>query len=120
MFFDTVSSLIDDYVDSPDGFFSSLRKVVTPIRSEIQKKKNQFSGKFDSSCQINSVPRTLLFLTKALIDGNGGYEDEFSQETLTAAQIIISHVRKEPQKRSHRIKCFGEVGVNYVNTSSTI
>ena len=97
LFLDTVSSLIDDCVDSPDEFFSSLRKVVTPIRSEILKKKNQFSGKFDSLCQINSVPRTLLPLTKALLDGNGGYEDVFSQESLTAAQIIISHVRKEPK-----------------------
>ena len=69
LFSDTVSSLVKDYIESPDEFFIALRKTVLPIRKEIFKQKNNFNDDLNLNEQNESIPKRLLFLTNALIDG---------------------------------------------------
>ena len=40
-----------------------------PIRLEIIKEDNKFTGSFDSLSQVQFVPKTVLALASALIDG---------------------------------------------------
>ena len=96
-----VQELVSDYVTCPDDFFASLRKVVHPIRIDINDQTNTFVGYFDGSSQVNSVPRTLLLLTSALIDGSTSNVSGCSQEALTVAQLILSHARS-PAKKSRK------------------
>ena len=103
LFDETVQDLIDEYVQTPDDFYSALRKVVHPIRSDILKQDNKFTGSFSNSCQVNSVPKTLLALTSALIDGEMTSNSQPSQEALSVAQIVVSHTRR-PVKRKAKVK----------------
>ena len=103
LFDETVQDLIDEYVQTPDDFYSALRKVVHPIRSHILKQDNKFTGSFSNSCQVNSVPKTLLALTSALIDGEMTSSSQPSQEALSVAQIVVSHTRR-PVKRKAKVK----------------
>ena len=68
LFDDKVQELIVNYVQSPDGFYAVLRKVAHPIRLNIMKQKNKFTGSFSNSCQVQSVQKTVLALTSALND----------------------------------------------------
>ena len=58
-----VQELIVNYIQSPAEFYAALRKVGHPIRSDIMKQENKFTGSFSSSCQVQSVPKTVLALT---------------------------------------------------------
>ena len=51
MFDQQVDNLIRDYVETPDEFCASLRKVVNPIWKAIFEKKNNFDGHFEPLCQ---------------------------------------------------------------------
>lgn len=77
-----VQELIINYVKTPEEFYSALRQVVHPIRSDIMKQENKFTGSFSTSCQIDSVPKTVLALTSALIDGEMTSCNQPSQEAL--------------------------------------
>ena len=99
IFDDQVRRLVNEYVETPDEFYASLRKIVSPIRKEIFDMKNKFDGHFDPKCQLNSVPKRLLLMISALIDGSSETNGcNFSQETLTTAQLIMSHTRKFEKK----------------------
>ena len=99
VFDDQVRRLVNEYVETPDEFYASLRKIVSPIRKEIFDIKNKFDGHFDPKCQLNSVPKRLLLMISALIDGSSETSGcNFSQETLTTAQLIMSHTRKFEKK----------------------
>ena len=50
IFDDQVRRLENEYVETPDEFYSSLRKIVSPIRKEIFDMKNKFDGHFDPKC----------------------------------------------------------------------
>ena len=99
----TVHELVADYVNNPDEFYTSLRKVVHPIRTDIMQQKNSFTGSYDSSSQVKSVPKTVVALTCALIDGEMTSSAEPSQEALTVAQLIVSQMRR-PSKREAKLK----------------
>ena len=103
LFDDQVHELITEYVQCPDDFYAALRKVVHPILSDIRKQENKFTGSFSNSCQVQSVPKTLLALTSALIDGEMTSCDQPSQESLSVSQMIVSHTRK-PTKRKAKLK----------------
>ena len=103
LFDEKVQKLITEYVQSPDDFYAALRKVVQPIRSDILKQENEFTGSFSNSCQAQSVPKTLLALTSALIDGEMTSCNQPSQESLFVSQIIVSHTRR-PTKRNAKLK----------------
>ena len=103
LFGDKVDQLIVDYVKSPDEFYAALRKVVHPIRSEIIQQDNKFTGSFDCLSQVQSVPKTVLALTSALIDGEMTSSDQHSQEALSVAQIIVSQMSM-PSKRRAKLK----------------
>ena len=94
LFSDKRNELVADYVEAPDDFFASLRTVTSTIRQEMLKQDNKFDGHFNQSSQIDSVPRTLLFLTSALINGNSSSDEGFDQASLTCSQLIVSHARK--------------------------
>ena len=103
LFDDKVQELVVDYVKTPDEFYNAMRKVVHPIRSDIMKQENKFTGSFNNSCQNQSVPKTLLALTSALIDGEMTSCNQPSQEALSVAQIIVSQTRR-PSKRKAKLK----------------
>ena len=99
LFDDKVQELVVDYVRTPDEFYNAMRKVVHPIRSDIMKQENKFTGSFTNSCQNQSVPKTLLALTSALIDGEMTSCNQPSQEALSVAQIIVSQTRRPSNER---------------------
>ena len=99
LFSDTVSSLVKDYIESPDEFFIALRKIVLPIRKEIFKQKNNFTDDLNLNKQNESIPKRLLFLTNALIDGFNRDVVNVSQESLTAAQIIVSNATQRTKAK---------------------
>ena len=103
LFDDQVQEIITQFVQSPDGFYDALRKVVLPVRSDVLKQENEFTGSFSNFCQAESVPKTLLTLTSALIDGEMSSSDQPSQESLSVAQMIVSHTRR-PTKRKAKLK----------------
>ena len=103
LFGEKVDELIVDYVKSPDEFYAALRKVVHPIRLEIIQQDNKFTGSFDSLSQVQSVPKTVLALASALIDGEMTSSDQPSQEALSVAQIIVLQTNK-PSKRRAKLK----------------
>lgn len=103
MFGSKVDELTVDYVKNPDDFHAALRKVVHAIRSDILQQDNKFTGSFDSLSQVESVPKTVLALKSALIDGEMTSSDQQSQEALSVAQIIASQTRK-PSKRKAKLK----------------
>ena len=103
LFDDKVQKLIANYVQSSDVFYVVLQKVVHPIRLDIIKQENKFNGSFSNSCQVQSVTKTILALTSALIDGEMTSSNHPSQEALSVAQIIISQMRR-PSKQKARLK----------------
>ena len=103
LFDDKVQKLIVNYVQSSDVFYVVLQKVVHPIRLDIIKQENKFNGSFSNSCQVQSVTKTILALTSALIDGEMTSSNHPSQEALSVAQIIISQMRR-PSKQKARLK----------------
>ena len=103
LFDDKVQELIVNYVQSPDEFYASLQKVVHPIRSDIMQQENEFTGSFSNSCHVQSIPKIVLALTSALIDGEITSSNQASQEALSVAQIIVSQIRR-PSKRKARLK----------------
>ena len=95
LFSDTVSTLVKDYIESLDDFFIALRKIVLPIPRELFEQGNSLNLK----CQKESIPKELLFLTKALVDGFNHDEVNFSQESLRAAEIIVSNATKRTNEK---------------------
>ena len=96
LFDDKVQELIVNHVQSPGEFYAALRKVVHPIRWDIMKQENKFTGSFSNSCPVQSVPKAVLALTSAFIDGEMTYSNQPSQG-LSVAQIIVSQ-RRRPSK----------------------
>ena len=103
LFDDKVQKLIANYVQSSDVFYVVLQKVVHRIRSDIIKQENKFNSSFSNSSQVQSVPKTILALTSALIDGEMTSSNHPSQEALSVAQIIVSQMRR-PSKQKARLK----------------
>ena len=102
LFGDKVDELIVDYVKSPDEFYAALRKVAHPIRLEIIQQGNKFTGSFDSLSQVQSVPKTVLALASALIDGEMTSSDHPSQEALSqtsrSSKRRAKLTRRKPRK----------------------
>ena len=99
LFSDTVSSLVKDYIESPVELFIALQKIVLSIRKEIFKQKNNFTDDLNLNRQNESIPKILLFLTNALIDGFNRDVVNVSQESLTAAQIIVSNATQRTKAK---------------------
>ena len=77
------------------------------------KQENKFTSSFSNSCQVQSIPKTVLALTSALIDGEMTSSNQPSQEAVSVAQIISSQMRrpskrkaqlKKPSRRRHNLK----------------
>ena len=95
-----VKELVGDYINSPDEFFFAIRRVVGPLRKEIGKQSNTFCGSFSDFTQFTSVPKSLLYFISALINGFCTTDDNFSQETLSIAQIIMWNYRNSSRNTS--------------------
>ena len=100
LFGDNIDELIVDYVKSPDEFYAALRKVVHPMRLEIIQQDSKFTGSFHSLNQVQSVPKTVLALASALIEGEITSSDQPSQEVLSVAQISVSQTSKSSKRRA--------------------
>ena len=98
MFDQQVDNLNRGYVETPDEFCASLRKVVKPIRKAIFEKKSNFNGHFEPLCQSESVAKSLLQLISSLIDSTYG-SNEYSQEAVTVVQLVTSHASRSRRKR---------------------
>ena len=59
-----VEELVSCHVKCPDTYLASLQAIAHPIRVAIDKLENSFTGHFDSSSQIKSVPKLLLLLIR--------------------------------------------------------
>ena len=93
-----VKELVADYVKSPDFFFA-VRRVVSPLRKEYGKLSNKFSGSFSNFTQFSSVPLPLLHLISMLINGFCPTDNNFTQESLSIAQIIMWNFRKSGNEK---------------------
>ena len=100
-----VEELVSSHVKCPDTYLASLQAIAHPIRVAIDKLGNSFTGNFDSSCQIQSVPKLLLLLIMLLIDGCTSKKP--SQEALSVAQMITYHARinRKSRKNQRHRKC---------------
>ena len=103
LFDDKVQELTVNYVQILDEFYATLQKLVHPVRSDIMKQEKKVTSSFSNSCQVQSVPKTVLALTSALIDGEMASSNQPSQEALSVAQIIVSQMRRS-SKRKARLK----------------
>ena len=56
---------------------------------------------FESVCQVQSVPKTVLALTSELTDGEMTSSDQPSQEALSVAQIFVLQTSKPPKQRAN-------------------
>ena len=94
LFEQTVTGVVNEHAMDPDDFFSALRKVANPVRQNILNQNNNFKGHLEGSSQADAVPKRLLLVVKALMNGNYSTPNKFDQETLTCSQIIVSNCRK--------------------------
>ena len=106
-----MSSLAKDYVKSLDDFLIALLRFLLSIRKELFKQEKSFPDEINLKSQKESIPKELLFVTKSFIDRFNYYKVNFSLESLTVAQIIISNATKKTKikkdqklARQHR-KC---------------
>ena len=88
-----VKELIGEHVKCPDDFFFSLRSALCLVRKEMADQCNEFDGSFNNSSQFTSIPKSLLYLTSTLIDGFSPTDNNFTQETLSVAKIIMWNYR---------------------------
>ena len=96
-----VNELVSNYIKCPDDFFMFIRTVAAPIRNEMAKHDNKFTGTFENFSQLGSVPISLLYLISTLIDGSSPTDNNFSQVTLSVAQIIMWNYRMPNKKANH-------------------
>ena len=59
---------------------------------------NEFDESFNNSSQFTSIPKSLLYLINTLIDGFNPTGNNFTQETLSLAQVIMWNYRKSNRK----------------------
>ena len=59
---------------------------------------NEFDESFNNSSQFTSIPKSLLYLINTLIDGFNPTDNNFTQETLSLAQVIMWNYRKSNRK----------------------
>ena len=81
-----VKELIGEHVKCPDYFLFSARSVLSPIRKEMTDQCNEFDGSFN---KFTLIQKSLLYLISTLIDGFSPIDNNFTQEILSVAQIIM-------------------------------
>ena len=88
-----------------------LAKAAHVVRRNILKVKNSFNGSFNSECQKNSVPPSLLTLLSMLIKGSTTQTDPSdSQAVLSVVQLIVfnsvsrSRNRQEATGSTHHVR----------------
>ena len=94
-FSDTINSVLTKHLSDHGGFISKVRKFVTPIRQDMSRRKNQFSGCVEDGDQKKSISILLLTLINMLVDGHADIENDCSQATLSIAQCITFNMRKK-------------------------
>ena len=93
-----VKELIDEHVKCPDDFLSSVQSVLSPVRKEMTDQCNEFDGRLSDSSQFTLIPKSLQYLISTLTDGFSPTYNNFTQETLSVAQIIMWNNCKSNKK----------------------
>ena len=97
-----VKELIGEHVKCPDDFLFLVRSVLSPVRKKMADQCNELDNSFNNSSQFTSIPKSLLYLITTLIDGFSLTDNNFTQEILSVAQIIVWNYRKSNKKVNDR------------------
>ena len=99
MFSDTISTLVKDYIESVDDFFITSLRFLFSIRKELFKQDNSISNELNLKRKKESIPKELLFITKSFIDRLNHHKINFSLESLTVIQLIVSNATKKEKRK---------------------
>ena len=91
---DSLDHLLSVFLQSSRNWIESIRSIVQPIREDIFKQSNSFSGNLMDKNQDEYISPFLLALTSMLIDGEVNVEGKCSQAALTTAELVTFNVRK--------------------------
>ena len=81
---------------------SFINSYLLPIRKELFKQENSFSDELNLKRQKESISKKLLFITKKLINRFSHDEVNFSQESLTVAQIVVSNATNRTKMKKNK------------------
>ena len=97
----TADALINNSINDSNDYYQTLLGTVLPLR-QMEKTSNNLDDNIITNIeQANSIPIHLLTLVSMLIDGPGVSNHQFSQPSLTIAQLIQSNFRKN---KNHDIR----------------
>ena len=97
----SVNDMLDEYLQSSRDWIQSVRSIIQPIRSDIFRRKNCFTGNLIEKDQDESISPYLLTMTSMLIDGEVNFGGKCSQAALTVAELITFHARKLRKSEQH-------------------
>lgn len=86
-----------------------LARAATIVRKEMFKSKNSFNGSFDTECQENSVPASLLALVSMVINGTNiktlTNDTPKVQSALTISQLLMynSSIRRRKKDKDKTV-----------------
>ena len=91
----TADDLINDSLSDSNDCYQTLLDTVLPLRQMMEKTSNYLDDNIITNIeQANSIPIHLLTLVSMLIDGPGVSSHQFSQPSLTIAQLIQKNFHK--------------------------
>ena len=98
----TADDLINDSISDSNDCYQTLLDTVLPLRQMMEKTSNYLDDNIITNIkQVNSIPIHLLTLVSMWIDGPGVSSHQFSQPSLTIAQLIQTNFRKN---KNHDIR----------------
>ena len=98
----TANALINNSINDSNDYYQTLLDTVIPLRQMMEKISNNLDDNIISNVEhVNSIPIHLLTLVSMLIDGPGVSSHQFSQPSLTIAQLIQTNFRKN---KTHDIR----------------
>ena len=90
----TAHAVINDSINNSNDYYQTLLDTVLPLRQTMEKTSNNLDNIITNIKQVNSIPIQLLTFVSMLIDGPGVSNHQFSQPSLTIAQLIQTNFRK--------------------------
>ena len=100
--------MINELVNDLNNFYQTLLETALPLQQMMAKTLNNLNDDTINTIeQVNSISIHLLTLVSMLIDGQGISNKQFSQPTLTIAQLIQTNFGKNKnydKQQSGKIK----------------
>ena len=90
----TADAVINDSINNSNDCYQTLLDTVLPLRQMMEKISNNLDNIITNIKQVNSIPIQLLTFVSMLIDGPTVSNHQFSQLSLTIAQLIQTNFRK--------------------------